>query len=149
MNQFMKSAIEEAQKGIRKNHGGPFGCVIVKNNAIIGSGHNEVVLQNDPTCHGEMMAIRDACKRIGNFDLSGCDLYTTAEPCPMCLGAIRWSNIDHVYFGCNILDTEDIGFRDKQFYEATDSSDFLHPLDREACLELFHEYKSIDHKTAY
>ena len=91
MNEFMKTAIEEAETGIRKGHGGPFGCVIVKDGKIVGKGHNEVIKQQDPTCHGEMMAIHDACKTLGTFDLTGCELYTTASPCPMCLGAILWS----------------------------------------------------------
>ena len=80
MNKFMKIAIDEARNGINAGHGGPFGCVIVRNGKIIGKGHNEVVKNTDPTCHGEMMAIHNACKTIGSFDLSGCELYTTAEP---------------------------------------------------------------------
>ena len=99
MDKFMKIAISEARKGISAGHGGPFGCVIVKDGKIVGKGHNEVVKRNDPTCHGEVMAIRDACKNIGSFDLSGCDLYTTAEPCPMCAGAIMWANIKKVWYG--------------------------------------------------
>ena len=114
----MKIAIDEARTGITAGHGGPFGCVVVKDGKVVGSGHNEVIKQNDPTCHGEVMAIRDACNNLGTYDLSGCELYTTAEPCPMCRGAIMWSNIRKVYFGCNIADTDSIGFRDKVFYES-------------------------------
>lgn len=147
MNSYMKMAIEEARCGIRAGHGGPFGCVIVKDQAIIGKGHNEVVRQNDPTCHGEMMAIRDACKTLGTFDLSGCELYTTAEPCPMCLGAIRWANIKKYYYGCNIADTEQIGFRDKEFYE--NEADIAEELGRSECLEVFREYQGIEDKTGY
>lgn len=147
MDKFMKIAIAEAQKGIRAGHGGPFGCVIVKDGEVIGKGHNEVVKQHDPTCHGEVMAIRNACKNIGSFDLSGCELYTTAEPCPMCAGAIMWSNIAKVYYGCNITDTDSIGFRDKQFYEAPE--DISEELDREECLELFEEYRNINEKQNY
>ena len=132
MDKFMKIAISEARKGISAGHGGPFGCVIVKDGKIVGKGHNEVVKRNDPTCHGEVMAIRDACKNIGSFDLSGCDLYTTAEPCPMCAGAIMWANIKKVWYGCNIADTDSIGFRDKQFYEAPE--DISEELDREDVL---------------
>ena len=105
MNDFMKLAVEEAEKGIASNEGGPFGCVIVKNGEVVGKGHNQVVKNNDSTCHGEMMAIRDACRKTGNFDLSGCELYTTGEPCPMCFGAILWANISKVFYGCNIKDT--------------------------------------------
>ena len=113
-------AIEEARYGINHGHGGPFGAVVVKDGEIIGRGHNQVILNNDPTCHGEMMAIHDACKKLGTFDLSGCEIYTTGEPCPMCMGAILWANFEKVYFGCNVIDTEDIGFRDNKFYNRTE-----------------------------
>lgn len=147
MDRFMALAVEEARNGIHAGHGGPFGCVIVKDGDIIGRGHNEVILQKDPTCHGEIMAIRNACKVLGTFDLSGCELYTTAEPCPMCLGAIQWSNIRKVYYGCNISDTDKIGFRDQQFYN--EPADILEELDRKECLEVFCEYRDIENKTSY
>ena len=147
MDKFMKIAIDEAKTGIRAGHGGPFGCVIVRDGEVVGKGHNEVVLRNDPTCHGEMQAIRNACGNIGTFDLSGCELYTTAEPCPMCAGAIMWANITKVYYGCNIADTDSIGFRDKQFYEAPE--DISAELDRKECLELFEEYRNIKEKQHY
>ncbi len=147
MNEFMEAAILEARNGIRAGHGGPFGCVIVRDGKIIGSGHNEVLRQKDPTCHGEMMAIRDACKNSDSFDLSGCELYTTAEPCPMCFGAILWANIRKIFYGCNVSDTEGIGFRDKQFYD-TDRS-FVSETDRKECLELFEEYRNIKNKIIY
>ena len=143
----MKIAIDEARTGITAGHGGPFGCVIVKDGKVVGSGHNEVIKQNDPTCHGEVMAIRDACKNLGTYDLSGCELYTTAEPCPMCRGAIMWSNIRKVYFGCNIADTDSIGFRDKVFYESDE--DISEELDRKECLEVFEEYRAINDKKSY
>lgn len=148
----MQQAISQAQQGIHAGHGGPFGCVIVKNGEIIGSGHNEVLKQNDPTCHGEVMAIRDACKNLGTHDLSGAELYTTAEPCPMCLGAILWANIGQVYYGCNIQDTDKIGFRDEVFYRIATpegKAKLLQEHEREACLELFQEYANIDGKTLY
>lgn len=147
MNKFMKIAIDEARNGINAGHGGPFGCVIVRNGKIIGKGHNEVVKNTDPTCHGEMMAIHNACKTIGSFDLSGCELYTTAEPCPMCRGAILWANISKVYYGCNISDTDAIGFRDKDFY--SNEYDISEELDRKECLEVFKEYKDIKMKKHY
>jgi len=147
MNPFMKIAIEEAQNGIRSGHGGPFGCVIVKDGEIVGKGHNEVVKQKDPTCHGEMMAIHDACQKLETFDLTGCELYTTAEPCPMCLGAILWANIRKVYYGCNISDTDAIGFRDKVFF--LNSFDISEELDRPECLEVFAEYQQIRNKKHY
>ncbi|MBR5897293.1 MAG: nucleoside deaminase, partial [Lachnospiraceae bacterium] len=102
---YMREALKEAYEGINNRHGGPFGCVIVKDGQIIGQGHNRVLIKHDPTCHGEMEAIRDACEKTGSHDLSGCELYTTAEPCPMCLGAILWANIAKVYYGCNVNDT--------------------------------------------
>lgn len=147
MDKYMKTAIDEARKGIRAGHGGPFGCVIVKDGEIVGKGHNEVIKRHDPTCHGEMMAIRDACKKAGSHDLSGCELYTTAAPCPMCRGAILWANIGKVYYGCNVDDTDSIGFRDKVFYESEE--DFCEELDRAECLELFEEYRSISDKKMY
>lgn len=149
MNKYMKAAIEEARVGINNNHGGPFGCVIVKDGKIIGRGHNQVVKNMDPTCHGEVMAIRDACSAIGNFDLSGCELYTTGEPCPMCRGAILWANIDKVYYGCNIDDTEKIGFRDSVFYERMSGENDAIELDRDECLKLYDEYNNLKEKTNY
>ncbi|MBQ6633339.1 MAG: nucleoside deaminase [Ruminococcus sp.] len=143
----MKMAIDEAREGIRKGDGGPFGCVIVKDGAVVGTGHNRVVEMKDPTCHGEIMAIRDACKNLDTFDLSGCELYTTAEPCPMCRGAIMWANISKVYYGCTVSDTDKLGFRDEQFYEAP--ADISTQLDREQCLEVFKEYSEIEDKTSY
>lgn len=149
-NAFMAAAIEEARQGIHDHHGGPFGAVIVKEGKIIGRGHNRVLLNNDPTCHGEVMAIRDACKNLGTFDLSGCEIYTTGEPCPMCLGAILWANIGKVYYGCNVIDTDKIGFRDDNFYARFGSREsFCEELDRDACLKLYEEYMSLDGNVNY
>ncbi|MGN0724938.1 MAG: nucleoside deaminase [Treponema sp.] len=151
MNDFMKLAVEEAEKGIASNEGGPFGCVIVKNGEVVGKGHNQVVKNNDSTCHGEMMAIRDACRKTGNFDLSGCELYTTGEPCPMCFGAILWANISKVFYGCNIKDTEKIGFRDRRFYEDSEKikAELFEENGREECLELYRKYSQRFEKTNY
>lgn len=151
MNKFMKIALEEAESGIKNNEGGPFGCVIVKNGIIVGRGHNQVVMRKDPTCHGEVMAIRDACKNLDTFDLSECELYTTGEPCPMCFGAILWSNIAKVYYGCNIEDTEIIGFRDKRFYEKSDDlkKQLFIETDRSECLELYKKYNETREKTNF
>ena len=148
-NEYMQIAIEEAMTGITKQHGGPFGSVIVKDGKIVGRGHNQVLLNNDPTFHGEVSAIRDAGKRLGTFDLSGCELYTTGEPCPMCLCACMWANIDIVYYGCTIEDNEIIGFRDEDFDEMFGGreafSDYLVCIDRDACLELFETYINMEH----
>ena len=150
MNKYMRMAINEAKKGIRNGHGGPFGAVIVKDGEVIAKGHNQVVKNNDPTCHGEIMAIHKACKKLGTFDLSGCEIYTTGEPCPMCMAAILWANIDKVFYGCNILDTEEIGFRDKKFYEQfANREQFIQELDRKQCLKLYGEYKRIVDKVNY
>ena len=148
MNKFMRAAIKEAYRGIEKGEGGPFGTVIVKDGKILARGHNQVLKNRDATCHGEMQAIRRASKKLGTHDLSGCEIYTTGEPCPMCLGAIMWANIDRVFYGCNIVDTEDIGFRDRKFYEMTDEdmAQFVTECDREACLELYRDYKSMAHE---
>lgn len=141
--EMMQEAIKEARLGIHSRHGGPFGCVIVKDGKIVGKGHNEVLLRKDPTCHGEIMAIRDACKALESYNLEGCELYTTAEPCPMCFGAIQWANIAKVFYGCSMEDSETIGFRDAAFSRA--SRETLQQIARSDCLELFHEYKTIQH----
>lgn len=151
MNEYMKAAIEEAERGIHAGEGGPFGCVIVKDGKIVGKGHNEVVKRKDPTCHGEIMAIHEACKALDTFDLTGCELYTTGEPCPMCMGAILWSNIGQVYYGCNIADTEEIGFRDKVFYEFNDEkkAQMVQEMDRAECKKLYRDYQNLAEKTSY
>ena len=152
MNEFMKIAIDEARSGIISSHGGPFGAVIVKDGKIIAAGHNHVLKNNDPTCHGEVDAIRKACKKLDTFDLSGCDIYTTGEPCPMCLGAILWSNINHVYYGCTIEDNEKIGFRDTIFSKMlgqtrTSALDtFMTQVDRKECLDVFDDYTKLNHQ---
>lgn len=145
-------AIEEAREGIHNNHGGPFGSVIVKDGEVVGRGHNKVLLNNDPTCHGEIMAIQDACANLGTYDLSGCELYTTGEPCHMCLCACMWANLDKVFYGATIEDNGMIGFRDDKFdkiFGGRDKlEDFLTMIDRDACLELFEEYNSLN-RTIY
>lgn len=149
---YMEEALKEAYEGIQKKHGGPFGAVIVKDGAIIGRGHNRVLFKKDPTCHGELEAIRDASKQLGTHDLSGCTMYTTAEPCPMCLGGILWANIHQVYFGCNRQDTAEIGFRDEAFYHYLQGeTDFLKLQEsrREDCLELFRTYQSDEGNERY
>jgi guanine deaminase len=113
---FMRRAIELARIGMNSGAGGPFGAVVVKDGEIIGEGHNRVVATNDPTAHGEIVAIREACGRLGRFSLEGCEVYTTGEPCPMCLGAIHWARIGRIYYGFSISDAATIGFDDREFY---------------------------------
>lgn len=145
---YMEIAITEARIGIYNGDGGPFGSVIVKDGIIIGQGHNMVLANNDSTCHGEISAIRNAEQAIGSYDLSGAVLYTTGEPCPMCLAACMWANIETVYYGCTIADNEAIGFRDKKFDEMFGGreafKDYLIERDRKACLQLFAEYNSLN-----
>ena len=116
MNEYMKIADELAKQNVITNDGGPFGAVIVKNGKIVGKGNNHVVANNDPTAHGEVMAIRDACKNLNTFDLTGCELYTSCYPCPMCLSASIWANIKTIYYGNTKEDAADIGFRDDMIY---------------------------------
>lgn len=154
MNEYMKIAIEEARKGILAGDGGPFGSVIVKDGKIIGQGHNHVVSYKDPTCHGEVDAIRNACKNIDTFDLAGAEIYTTGEPCPMCLGAILWANISKIYYGCTIQENDMIGFRDEIFYKNLSIStkkmkDKIVQIDHDECLKLFKEYLSLSNRTNY
>lgn len=150
INKYMQMAIDEARCGIRNGHGGPFGSVIVKDGKVISTGHNMVLKNNDPTAHGEMMAIREAGKVLGTHDLSGCTLYTTGEPCHMCLCGIMWANIDKVYYGCTIEDNGMIGFRDDKFNTIFGGREklgsLLEEMDRDACLELFSEYNNMQHE---
>jgi guanine deaminase len=114
-NNFMLRAIELSLSSAN-NDGGPFGCVITKKNEIIAEGTNKVTLSNDPTAHAEVVAIRDACKKLDTFNLSGCDLYTSCEPCPMCLSAIYWSHIDSIYYANTREDAKNIDFDDSLIY---------------------------------
>lgn len=145
----MQMAIEEAREGISQGHGGPFGCVIVKDGTVLAKGHNRVLLNHDATAHGEIMAIRQAGEVLGTHDLAGCTLYTTGEPCHMCLCAILWANIGKVYYGCTIADNARIGFRDEHFDDIFGGrdrlGDLLTELDRDECLRLFDEYNNLTH----
>ena len=113
--EFMKMAIELSIESVNKK-GGPFGCVIVKNNKVIAKGSNKVTSTNDPTAHGEIVAIREACKKLNNFNLNGSELYSTCEPCPMCLSAIYWARIDKIYFANTRDDAQKIDFDDSLIY---------------------------------
>ena len=113
---FMRAAIAEAELGLRENRGGPFGCVIVRGGSVIARGTNLVTSTNDPTAHAEVTAIREACRQLGTFRLEGCELYTSCEPCPMCLAAIYWARISKVYYGNTREDAAAIGFDDDFIY---------------------------------
>ena len=145
MNKFMKIAKENADIGISKNEGGPFGAVIVdKQGNIISNGNNKVLLEKDPTAHAEITAIREACKKLNTHDLSNYILYTSCEPCPMCLSAIIWANIKEVYYGCTKEDAAEIGFRDEAIYDFIKGKDKnllnLEQMDREECIKTFEQY---------
>lgn len=114
---FMNHAIELARTGMREGRGGPFGCVIVKDNIIIGEGCNSVLEQNDPTAHAEIIAIRDACRNLGAFQLTDCEIYTSCEPCPMCMGAINWARPIRVYYASTKDDATNAGFDDSFIYK--------------------------------
>lgn len=146
MNKYMKIANEFAKHGANCGEGGPFGAVIVdKEGKIIAQGNNMVLKNNDPTAHAEITVIRDACKKLGTYDLSGYILYTSCEPCPMCLSAIIWSNIKEVYYACTRNDAGNIGFRDDVIYDYLEGKKkdliSLKQIDREECMGLFEIYK--------
>lgn len=146
MNEFLKIAKENAQNGMKKNEGGPFGAVITnKEGKIISVGNNQVLKQKDPTAHAEIVAIRKACRELDTYDLSKYILYTSCQPCPMCLSAIIWSNIKQVVYACTKDDAAEIGFRDDMIYAYLkgEHKELLEmkQMDRDECKELFNIYK--------
>ncbi len=140
MNKYMEIANDLARDNLNTKVGGPFGACVVRNGEIIGKGSNHVLSDNDPTAHAEVMAIRDACKNIGSYDLSDCEIYTSCYPCPMCLSAIIWANIKTVYYGNTKEDAERIGFRDDFIY------DFINDLKNNGHDLNILDLKSIDHE---
>jgi len=116
-NRFMARAIELSMEGVKSGRGGPFGAVIVKDGAVVAEGVNQVTSTNDPTAHAEVLAIREACAKLGSFELKDCELYTSCEPCPMCLGAIYWARLARVYFANTAEDAASIGFDDSFLYK--------------------------------
>ena len=141
----MKEAIEEARRTMNLNYGGPFGSMITKDNKIIAVASNTVLKDNDPTAHAEINAIRKAGEILKTHDLSDCTLYATGYPCPMCLSAIIWSNIKTVYYGTNLKEAEEIGFRDDYIYNYIKGNNRdtlkLVNIDHDDCLKLFKEYQ--------
>lgn len=142
MDEFMTMAIIEARYGIKHGHGGPFGCVIVKDGKIIAKAHNEVLRRKDATNHAEIRAIQIASRRLQNYDLSQCELYATGKPCPMCKAAILWAKIKKVYYGCDYNEAKAIGF-DEENGNSNDYSETQ--LDKEECEALYEEYKDEPH----
>ena len=140
MNKYMEIANDLARDNLNTKVGGPFGACVVRNGEIIGKGSNHVLSDNDPTAHAEVIAIRDACKNIGSYDLSDCEIYTSCYPCPMCLSAIIWANIKTVYYGNTKEDAERIGFRDDFIY------DFINDLKNNEHDVNILDLKSIDHE---
>lgn len=151
---FMRRAIELARQGMLSGAGGPFGAVITLDGEIIGEGWNRVVATSDPTAHGEITAIRDACSRRGDFSLAGAEIFTTGQPCPMCLGAIHWARISRIYYGFRIEDAATIGFDDREFFDEfarPEAERAIPALDliRAEALELIEEYRRIPDRRHY
>lgn len=150
----MAEAIKLSIESVTKHNGGPFGCVIVKNGEIIARGHNKVTANNDPTAHAEIVAIREACQKLNSFQLSDCEIYTSCEPCPMCLGAIYWARPKKVYYANTHSDAADIDFDDKFIYQEInlDVAKRKLPFEqlmRAEALEAFKLWKSKQDKIAY
>lgn len=151
---FMKRAIELSKMALQTGKGGPFGCVIVKDGKIVGEGHNQVTSTNDPTAHAEVVAIRNACKNLNSFQLEGCEVYTSCEPCPMCLGAIYWARPSKVYFANTREDAKQIGFDDSFIYDEIPLSISqrkipMLSMNRNQALLVFEEWKNKSDKTEY
>lgn len=151
---FMREAIKLSLDNMRAGNGGPFGAVIVKDGKIIARGFNKVTSTNDPTAHAEVVAIREACKALGSFQLDGCEIYTSCEPCPMCLGAIYWARPDKMYFANTKVDAANIGFDDQFIYDEIELD--LHKrklpteqLLQEEAIEAFKEWQSKTDKIEY
>ena len=158
MNEYMQVAKKLAKDNLTTNAGGPFGACVVRDGNIIGKGSNHVLENNDPTAHAEVMAIRDACKNIGSYDLSDCEIYTSCYPCPMCLSAIIWANIKKVYYGNTKEDAARIGFRDDFIYDYLETLSGDRPdegvlqlisMDREDTIEEFDLFAKKEDKTVY
>lgn len=153
-NHFIKEAARLALENVRSANGGPFGAVIIREGRVVAQGVNTVTLDNDPTAHAEVNAIRAAGQALGTFDLTGCELYTSCEPCPMCLSAIYWARIEKVYYGCTAEDAARYGFADAFIYDElarprTERELPTIPLERESCLEAFRAWEESEQKRPY
>ena len=152
-SKFILRAIEISIESA-KTVGGPFGSIIVKDNQIISEGSNQVTSTNDPTAHGEIVAIREACKKLNTFNLAGCDLYSSCEPCPMCLSAIYWSHVDNIYYGNTRLDAKNIDFDDSFIYSEIKKDIYnrkikMHQMHRDEALEAFKIWENKEDKIKY
>jgi guanine deaminase len=146
MNKYMELAIKQARKGMKRGHGGPFGAVIVRKDKIVAFAHNTVLKDNDATAHAEMNVIRKACRKLHSYDLSDCEIYTTGQPCRMCIGAINWAKIKTVYFGNTYKDALNMGFDD----EKGNNSDLkMIRLDSEHTVELIDEWNNSNKRKIY
>jgi guanine deaminase len=153
-NPFMARAIELSIENVQSGRGGPFAAVIVKDGAIVAEGANQVTLTNDPTAHGEVIAIREACARLGTFELKDCEIYTSCEPCPMCLGAIYWARLKKIYFANTAADAAQIGFDDsfiyREFAQAQSQRSIpVVPIMREQALAAFRAWQQKQDKIPY
>ncbi|KRM14247.1 guanine deaminase [Companilactobacillus nantensis DSM 16982] len=152
---YMQLAANEALKNVGTQEGGPFGTVIVKDDMVVAQGRNHVLSSNDPTAHGEIYTIRKACAKLGTYDLSDCELYTNAYPCPMCLGAIIWANIKTCYYGNTAADAKAIGFRDDNIYQFLNDGlkdkNFLNleQHDRDTTIKSFNSFAENSESTIY
>lgn len=154
MQEFMQRAIALAMENVRTGSGGPFAAVIAKDGRIVAEGANRVTATNDPTAHAEVVAIREACRKLGDFQLAGCDLYTTCEPCPMCLGAIYWARPARVFYACVAADAASAGFDDAFIYEELNRTHAnrrvpMQQLLREESLQVFAAWRQLEKKTLY
>lgn len=154
MNKYMKIAFNESIKGMQEGHGGPFGAVIVRNGEIIAKAHNNVLKTNDPTAHAEISAIRKATEKLGRFDLSDCEIYSSCEPCPMCFAAIHWAKMKKLYFGCTRYDAAKIGFDDQFIYDVINGNSKIKQVeieefDRNECLIAFKKWEEKTNKKEY
>ena len=154
VNEFMIAAINLSIEGVKAGKGGPFGCVVVKDGEIVGRGCNMVTSTNDPTAHAEVSAIRDACKNLNTYQLTGCEIYTSCEPCPMCLGAIYWARPDKVYYAASREDAANSGFDDSFIYDEVPLA--IHErkipmvqLLPEEAIKAFHHWDSMEDKNEY
>jgi tRNA(Arg) A34 adenosine deaminase TadA len=151
---FLREAIALARDGMERGDGGPFGCVIVKDGHVVGRGNNRVTSSNDPTAHAEVVAIRDACARLGSFQLEGCTVYTSCEPCPMCLGALYWARPARIVYAATRQDASDAGFDDSLIYEELPlaPADRRYPMEhflRSEAQQVFAAWKAMEGRTRY